>query len=128
MSVPLKIEVQGGNELRKTLRALGDDDLKRELSEAGKAAAEIVADRARQRVPVLTGTLRDVIRAGGTQRGGYVSFGKKKVLYAGVIHFGSPSRNIRANQYVYDAVDDVQRQAFDEYERRVQALIRKISD
>ena len=82
MSAPLKIEVQGGNELRKTLRALGDTDLKRELSEAGKAAAEIVAGRARERVPVKTGRLRDAIRAGGTQRGGYVAFGKKSVPYA----------------------------------------------
>lgn len=95
-----RVEVEGVRELRRTLRAAGDD--LSDLKAANLAAAEIAADAARGRAPVLTGALAGDIRAAGTKTAGIIRAGRKRIPYAGAIHWGWPARGITARPYLAD--------------------------
>lgn len=64
--------------------------LRPRVSAAVKAGAELVAQEARQRVPVQTGTLRDAIRAERTDAAQYtVIAGDKDAFYGHLVEFGT---------------------------------------
>lgn len=67
-------------------------DLKREL--IGEVA-EPVAERIRGNVPTRTGRWRRSIRAGATQKGAHITWGRKTVPYAGWMEFGGGIPNKR---------------------------------
>lgn len=91
-------EVRGGRQLRKTLRAAGDDLA--DLKDVHKQAATIAADRAASRAPRRTGRLAATIRASGTKTAGIVRVGNNtRVPYANPIHWGWKKRNITANPF-----------------------------
>lgn len=92
------VQIDGARELRRTLRAAGDD--LEDLKEANQAAAEVAAAAARGRAPVLTGRLSSDIRASGTKTAGIIRAGRKKIPYAGAIHWGWPDRGISARPYL----------------------------
>lgn len=98
------IEVLGLNKLIRDLKRL-NPDITKEIKEVNKGLATIVAGSAASKAPKRTGALAASIRAGGTQRSGVVRAGKKKVPYAGPIHFGWPGRNISPNTFLWDALD-----------------------
>ena len=60
-----KIEVEGVRALQKQLRTLDDKALKAELRKVNKDAATIVADEAKNLVPVRSGRLKASIGARG---------------------------------------------------------------
>ena len=97
----ISVSVEGLSRLRATLAEAGAqlDDLKA----AHAAAAQFVADTAAARAPVRTGALANSIRSSGTKRAGVIRAGNKAVPYAGPIHWGWPSRNIKANRFMTDA-------------------------
>ena len=121
------VTVSGAAEFRAKLEKMGVDlhDFKR----INKLLASNVADEARQRAPVgpgreghAAGTLRDDIRGGGTKTRAYVSVGRKRIPYAGPIHFGWPARNIPANPFLYEAMDSRADEVRDVYAHRVDEL------
>lgn len=123
------VEVVGAKDLRKQLKALDDfKEIRPELLDVYRAAAEVVAEDARPRVPVLTGRLRDSIRATATQTSGSVAIGKKKIPYAAPIHFGWPAHNIRANPFLYDAADAKADAAAEVFLDRVASLMQRTID
>lgn len=124
MAAPARVQVTGAKELRSAMKRMGAD--LKDLTRVNKAAAEVVADTARRRVPVLTGRLRKTLRAGATQRTGTVSAGSRLVPYAGPIHFGWPERNIEPQPFIYDALDERKGAVVELYEKRVEELIRKL--
>ena len=71
------IKVEGQRELKKTLRAAGDD--LEDLKAAHKAAAEIAAGGSRPLAPVRSGDLAGTIRAGGTKTSAVIRAGKQAV-------------------------------------------------
>lgn len=88
--------------------------------------AEIVARRARKRVPVLSGALRATIRSGKAKlkaqvRAGYNS---ARLRYAAVIHYGWPKRGIPANPWMEKALAETQEQALEELSRGMDRLLR----
>ena len=97
------IKIQGGKELRRELRKMGDD--MQDLKELNLDVATIVSERAKDIVPRRTGNLADTIRPSGTKTAGRVRSGFKRVPYAGVIHFGFPARGIKPQPFLYDALD-----------------------
>jgi hypothetical protein len=128
------VRVVGLKQFQKELRALGDDAVD-DLKKAHAAAAKIVENAARPKVPVSSGStsvvsgtrywtpgpsnsgaFRSTLRSSGQHRGGYVRAGKKLVPYAGPVHFGWPNRPdpakgwrggpIRPNPFLYDALDE----------------------
>jgi hypothetical protein len=95
------VRVEGAARLRSTLKKAGAD--MKELTALNRAAAEIVAARAKALAPVgdpKNGHISSTIRAGATQRQGIVRVGDKKRPYAHVIHWGWASRGIEPNPWV----------------------------
>ena len=119
-----RIEVEGAREFRAAMKKMGAD--LKEFKKINKAAAEIVARRARQNAPRRSGKLAGTIRAGAAQTRGYVSAGRKSVPYAGPIHYGWPKRNIEANTFLLDAVDDTRTEVVDQYEKMVGDLVVRV--
>ena len=91
------IKIEGQRELRKTLRAAGDD--LEDLKAAHKAAAEIAAGGSRPLAPVRSGDLAGTIRAGGTKTSAVIRAGKKAVptparfIGAGLLEESSRTRS-----------------------------------
>lgn len=98
-----RIEVRGADRLARTMRAAGRDLA--DLSAANKDAAGTVRQAAVNRAPVRTGALRSSIRADGTPTDAVVTAG---AVYAGVIEYGWPRRNITAAGYLRDGLDTTQ--------------------
>ncbi|MGE3414113.1 MAG: HK97 gp10 family phage protein [Dehalococcoidia bacterium] len=86
MAVEL-IRVTGLKEFRRNLRAM-DKNLPKGLRLAGNAAAQIVVDTARPRVPRLTGRAAGSVRASSTQGAARVSGGGARVPWYPWLDFG----------------------------------------
>lgn len=97
------IEVEGGPQLRRAFKKLGDraDDLKELHGDIGA----MVEQTAESLVPVQSGTLRESIRSSKRKTGATVLAGRRGVPYAGPIHFGWRARNIEPQPFLYDALD-----------------------
>ena len=119
-----KVQVQGATELRRALKRAGDD--MSDLKAIHREAADKVRGEAKARVPVVSGELGASIRSGATKTKGYVAAGRKLVPYAGPIHFGWPARNIEAQPFLYDALDDRREQIVGLYQHKVDVMIRRI--
>lgn len=124
MAKRAQVQVVGLRELRSALRKMEGDAVDK-LAEAHEASARIVADAARPRVPVVTGALKDTVRHSGTKTGGVVRSGYKRVPYAGPIHFGWPSRSIRAQPFFYEAMDRREEQVIQQFEKHVERIRRR---
>jgi len=106
-------EVEGLRELRKALKAAGDD--LRDLREANRSVGEIVQHEAWRLVPVRTGQLQRTIRAAGAVGFAAVRSGTVRVPYAGPIHFGWAKRGIEPNPFLYDAADNRKAEVVETY-------------
>ncbi len=119
------VKVAGAKALRRSLKAAGDDmsDLKTAHAEAAAIAAHAAAARA----PVgPTGKLRASIRAAGTTTAGIIRAGRKRIPYAGPIHFGYRSRNIAANPFVTEAAQATEPDWTAHYLDQINTIINQI--
>lgn len=114
MYVAPTFQIEGLNKLLRALEQL-DAGASESFKNAGKRVGELAAARAQKEVPVRTGRLQSTIRPVATRRGGKLRVGTARAPYAGPIHFGWPSRNIRPNEFLYRAVDGVVIKAVDMY-------------
>lgn len=87
MSREAGVQIIGARELRRSLKAAGDDlaDLKAANAEAAQIAARASADLA-PRGP--SGNLERSIRGSGTKTAGIIRAGNKRVPYAAAVHWG----------------------------------------
>lgn len=99
------INIKGTKEAAKALRLAADQGLKDDFKARMKEAAEVVASAARSTVPVVTGALQGTIRTGTTTKSAVVRAGSTKLVYAPIISFGWPKRNIEANDFLMRALD-----------------------
>lgn len=131
------VQVENAKELRRTVKRIADADLKKELREANKAGAEIVAQESKVLVPSRSGKLRGSIKATAGQASASVKAGSAKTVpYAGPIHFGWPTRPDRARgwrggpiapqPFIYEAADRRIKQVREAYDKRVNALAKKL--
>ena len=117
-------------QLRKQLRSL-DRSLLKDMKQANKDAAEVVARQAKIEVPRRTGRLGKAIGVLASQTKGQVRVGSASVPYAGPIHFGNPRKKgrlgvIRPNPFVYAALDKRRAAVLEVYRGRVQQTVDKI--
>ncbi len=124
MAAQSGIKVSGAKEFRAAMKRM-EADLK-DYTAVNKRAAQMVADTARERAPVLTGALQGSIRPGATRTRGYVKAGGRGIPYAGPIHFGWPRRNIRPQPFIFDALDERKDAVVEQYERHIEALVEKV--
>lgn len=115
--VQSEARVEGLNALRRTMRKAGADVSA--LREANLNAAKIVLPIAQAMAPRSTGRLAASIRATATPRAGSIKTGRKKIPYAGPIHWGWPARNIEPNPWVATAAHDSESLWVEEYVKHV---------
>lgn len=120
------IQVDGLDDLRKELRRVKDKELDAEMKAIHKQLADEVADRARPKVPVRSGALRDSLRTTGTVRDAIGRVGRTSVPYAAVIHWGSPKRGIRSRPFLTDAAAAMERDITDRYDQQVAEMLNKV--
>lgn len=118
------MKVEGARELRKTLKAAGDD--LHELRDTHKRVAQQVVPVARTYAPKRTGRLAGSIRPAGTKTAAIVRAGSKAVPYAGVQEWGWGRRNIRAQPYLTRAAKQTEPAWTRTYEVSVQAILAKV--
>jgi len=119
-----KVEVEGGRELRKSLKGV-EDGLK-DLQAAHAAAAGIVAAAAPSYAPLLSGALAGSIRGSGAKAAATVRAGGAKVPYAGVQEYGWPARNIPPQPFLRPAATDTESEWVPVYQARVEELLDKV--
>jgi HK97 gp10 family phage protein len=118
------IKLTGLKEVRKQLKEYGDAT-KTALKPANLAAAKVVIAAANYTIPVLTGTLKSTMRPLATNKSGKVRVGNAKVEYAGPIHFGWPSRLIKPQPFIYEALDQRINEVISIYNSAIDELGRK---
>ncbi len=116
------ITVHGGRELRKALEAAGEEAVQG-LKGLNKEVAEIVAEEARKRAPVLSGKMRGSIKAFGTKSAARVKVGKKSVPYAAVIQWGWPAHSIESNPFMTDALAAKKSEVLETWEKGIDKLL-----
>lgn len=131
MAVDAQIKVEGLDDLRKALRK-ADKSLARDLGQAGKKAADIVAGAARQKIPVRSGRARASLRAAVVSGGGGVKLGGPKAPYASWLDFGGRvGRNKsvirpfkREGRYIYPSLAEHRDDVIRTYEELVDDVLR----
>jgi hypothetical protein len=98
---PDTIKVEGGRNLRRTMKRAGVD--LGQLKDAHAAAGNIVVGASRVSGPVRSGALVGSLRASKAVASATVRAGGARVPYANVIHWGWPGHNIAAHPWVSDA-------------------------
>lgn len=118
------VQIDGARELRRTLRAAGDDLT--DLKAANLAAATIAAGTARSLAPVRSGALAADIRPAGTKTAGIIRAGRKRIPYAGVQHFGWPARHIQPRLYLTRGAQSTESTWVPLYERALDQALEKV--
>ena len=122
--VAAQFEVEGGKQLRKSLKDV--EDGLADLKDAHGDVAQIVADAARPGAPRQTGRLAGSIRPSGTKTMAIVRAGGAKVPYAGVQEWGWGRRNIPAQPYIVPAAHDTESTWVARYKQTVDDLLGKV--
>lgn len=94
-----------------------------DLKDANAEAARIVLEEARRGAPRRTGRLSASGRTNRAAKKASVMFGRASVPYAGVIEYGWPAHNIKAQPYLIPAVEHTREQWLGAYEKNLQALL-----
>jgi hypothetical protein len=118
------VEVEGARQLRKTLKAAGDD--LGELKAAHAAAARLVSAAAAARAPKRTGRLAGTVRGSGAASVATIRAGSAAVRYAQPIHWGWPARNIAPNPFISQAAQATESVWVPLYEREVDHALSKV--
>lgn len=135
-----QVRVTGVSELRRALRDAGDVENLRRFRDGLKAAANVVAQDAKARVPTRTGRARESIRATAGGNKAYVQAGKATVRYYGWLDFGSrvpkkgnprrlgpwkgSGKGPAKGRYIYPAIAAKQEEIKDAIEAAVDDVIR----
>lgn len=125
------IHVKGLDELRRKL-AKADKRMARELGQAGKAAADIVAKDARLRVPARSGRARKSVRAVAARGGGAVRGGGKAAEYYPWLDFGGRvgrkqsvvRKRISEGRYIYPSLERNRGAVRESYAEGVRAVLK----
>lgn len=120
----MTVKVEGARRLRATLKKAGAD--MSQLKEVNRSAAATVAGHSEFNVPFHEGHLKATIRPAATQRAGIVRAGFKRVPYAGVIHWGWPKKNIKAQPWMTDAAKLTEPIWVEQYETHLKAVISQV--
>ena len=115
------VEVEGLRTLRRTLKAAGVS--LQDLKDAHAQVAQLVVRAASPHAPRRTGALASSTRGSGTQGGAIVRAGRASVPYANPIHWGWPDRHIKAQPFLWDAIQDSKDQWTGLYLRSLEKII-----
>lgn len=117
------VEIRGLNEVVRNLKMFGVSA--EDLKEANSIISGKVARDAAAAAPKKTGRLSDSVRGNRQQRKASVIAGGSSVRYAGVIEYGYPKRNIKAQPFIRRAGWTNQQFIIEQYEKNINSLINK---
>lgn len=123
------VDVLGLRALMRDLKRLADPragDLAAALAQAGRQAAQPVADAVRSAYPSKSGRLAGSVRVTGSRSGAAVRVGRKNVAYAGPVDFGGYPGDrpyIASGRYLYPAMLAQQTQVVAAYQQAVTAAV-----
>lgn len=122
----LNYEVRGGRQLRKTLKAAGED--LSDLRDAHRDAARIAANAAADRAPIgPTGRLSKSIRGAGTKTAGIIRAGNNTTVpYAAPIHWGWYARHITPQPFLMEGARESEPRWVPVFERTLDAALDRI--
>lgn len=115
------MRVEGAAELRRTLKAAGED--LNDLKEGHRQVGTFVLTAAAPRVPRRSGALAASGRPGVTQNGAVIRYRKR---YAPPIHWGWPKRNIEPQPWAYQTAVDTRPQWTQIYLAAVNKVLARI--
>lgn len=118
------LQVLGGAQLRRTLKAAGLDV--QDLKDTHAQVAKLVENQARPETPTRSGRLKRSLRSSGTQGAAIVRAGTAAVPYAGPIHWGWESRHITAQPWIWKEAQDDEPQWMNLYLHGIETIISKI--
>lgn len=125
------VQVHGSKELRRAIKKAQNEDLKKELKDANKKAAELVrAEAASNTVPVKSGNLKASLTALGSFTKGQVKAGKKSKGtqdYAGVVHYGDPHRGRNPQPFLHEAMSEKWDEIYSTYEKNLEKIVKDLS-
>lgn len=118
------VTVKGVKQLAKDLRQAGQDV--GDLKAANKKVADIVVTQARANAPKRSGKLAATGRSGQAAAKVSVRFGSNQVPYANPIHWGWPKRHIKANPFLYRAVDETRSDWYAQYVYDIKKIMESV--
>lgn len=118
------LEVRGARELRRGLKAAGDDLA--DLKDVNGAVATLVAWRGQASAPRRSGTLSRSVRGNRAAGKATVLAGTARVPYAPAIHWGWPRRHIDANPWLSRAAQATEPQWTQLYLEGVQHVLDQV--
>ena len=123
MAEAVGIKVEGLKETLSALKKLGDNF--EDLKDANAELSSTIASKASALAPKLTGALAGSIKGNRANKRVQIKAGSAKIAYAGVIEYGYPKRNIRAQSYLRRAASEDQNYIAQTYETNIKEVIKK---
>ena len=126
------MRVGGIRGLARSLRLLEDKELSDEMKAVTKAAAQRIVPYAKDAVPVVSGKLRDTIKAEGTRRYARIKAGTaKKVPYARAVHSGryyeSLGKRTKGTPYIRKSIPKAYPEIIDEFVKGMNRIAKKFN-
>jgi hypothetical protein len=123
-----RVKVTGLRELVRNMESAGVQG--QDIKEIMFGAGDIVAKRAVQLAPVLTGRLVGNIRVGKAKNKASIKVGSASVPYARFVYFGKYNESkgglyAKANPFIFDALLEKRKQVFDKIEQGMGYLLEK---
>jgi hypothetical protein len=120
-----EVRIEGGRELRRTMKKAGED--MGQMKAAHADAARIAATAGAAGAPRVSGALAASVRSSGTTTAGIVRAGTARVPYANPIHWGWPARNIHANPFLTKGAQETQSRWVETYANAVQKILDRVT-
>jgi hypothetical protein len=126
------VEVVGAKELAREFKRAGGNV--RDLSGAYRTIARELVPPAKRNAPRRSGRLEASTRGAGTKTAAILRAGSARVPYAGVIHFGNPTKKsypggtlgvIRPNPWLYRTTDQRRDEVVDLFDKHVGDVLRR---
>jgi hypothetical protein len=128
----LKVEVGGLSQLSRGLRRI-DSDAPKELRLALNSVAQLLVDKARPKVPSVSGAARRSMVARSTRTSARVAVGGKRAPYFPWLDFGGQGRRpgrpaartfLREGRYVYPTLREIRPRIEEQLQESISAVIR----
>lgn len=115
------VEARGAEELHRTLTAAAEDLA--DLTEVNDQAGQYVAARAAAAAPRKSGRLAGSLSVVAEPTGLVV---ESSEIYAAPIHWGWPARNIAAQPFLLDTVEQTEAQILEYYQRNNERVLSSV--
>ena len=118
------VQVEGARELRRTLKAAGDD--LSDLTKVNATVSRYVALRGAAMAPRRSGALAGSVRGNSAKASAIVRGGGARIPYAGVIHWGWPAHHISSQPFLVNAAHETEPTWTKYYLREVERIMSHI--